>query len=376
MKKLGITLIGLLVLGGAPSWAAAPQPQETRPLARVETLKIQREAVVHKGFSENSTLEAMDQVVIYPRVSGRLTKMWVKQGDRVEVGTPLAEIDHREMDAQIAQAQAQIAVAQAQVAQAMAQLENARRELDRYRRLVKEGFSTQQQLDGKETIYKTNKAAVDLGQAQVRQYRANLERLKVDLSEYTLRASIPGTVVNDYSRTPGEIMNPQIPLVQLADTTRLKAVIQAPESNAKLIENGMAAFVTVGDEKVEGEVYRVRPFVDVSTRTTQVEVSVCNYSGALKPGMFARVFIVEKTLIDTVMVPSDSVRTEDGTSWVMVAQDGRALKKTVRLGAAQDGRVQILEGLSPGERLIVSGGRALQDGDAIEEAKEAASRSR
>ncbi len=367
MRKLKITLIGLLILGSAPAWGQSSPTQETRSTARVETVEIQTEPVIHKGFSENSTLEAIDQVTIYPRVDGRLVKMFVKQGDRVISGAPLAELDHREMDAQIAQAQAQIAVAQAQVAQAMAELENAQRERDRYRRLVKEGFSTQQQLDAKETAYRTTKAAVDLNQAQVRQYRANLERLKVDLSEYTLRASIPGTVVNDYSRTPGEMINAQTPLIQLADTTRLKAVIQAPESNAKLIENGMDAFVTVGEQRINGQVYRVRPFVDVSTRTTQVEVSVDNDSGTLKPGMFARVFIVEKTLRDAVMVPLDSVRTEEGSSWVMVARDGKASRRQVSTGVIHDGRIQIIEGISSGERLIVSGGRSLEDGDPIEE---------
>ena len=340
--------------------------QDSGPAARVEVVEISIEPQVYKGFSENSTLEAIDQVTIYPRISGRLMKMLVKQGDQVKSGQALAELDHREMDAQIAQAQAQIAVAQAQVAQATAELENAQRERDRYKRLVTEGFSTQQQLDSKETAYRTAKAAVDLNKAQVRQYQANLERLRVDLSEYTLRASIPGTIVNDYTRTPGEMITTQTPLAQIADTTRLKAVIQATEAHAKLIENGMAAIVTVGETRLKGQVYRVRPFVDVSTRTTQVEVAMDN-SIDLKPGMFARVFIVEKELKDAIMVPSDSIRTTENTSWILVSRDGRAQRVEIETGITSDGRVEVKRGLSPGDRVIVSGGRNLADQDLITE---------
>nr|WP_321500514.1 efflux RND transporter periplasmic adaptor subunit [uncultured Dethiosulfovibrio sp.] len=340
--------------------------QDPAPPARVEVIEIVTEPQVYKGFSENSTLEAIDQVTIYPRVSGRLMKMLVKQGDPVKSGQPLAELDHREMDAQISQAQAQIAVAQAQVAQAMAELENAQRERDRYKRLVTEGFSTQQQLDSKETVYRTAKAAVDLNRAQVRQYQANLKRLQVDLSEYTLKASIPGTVVNDYNRTPGEMITTQTALVQIADTTRLKAVVQATEAHAKLIENGMAAIVTVGNTRLNGQVYRVRPFVDVSTRTTQVEVAMDN-SVDLKPGMFARVFIVEKELKDAIMVPSESIRTLEDSSWVMVSKEGKAHKVEVVTGITADGRIEVIQGISPGDKVIVSGGRNLEDQDPVTE---------
>ncbi len=365
MNRLKL-LTAALALSLAVVPAAGFAQDQAKPAARVEVLEVKTEPQVYKGFSENSTLEAIDQVTIYPRISGRLMKMLVKQGDQVKSGQPLAELDHREMDAQVAQAQAQIAVAQAQVAQAMAELENAQRERDRYKRLVKEGFSTQQQLDAKETAYRTTKAAVDLNMAQVRQYQANLKRLQVDLSEYTLKASIPGTIVNDYNRTPGEMITTQTALAQIADTTKLKAVIQATESHAKLIENGMAATVTIGELNVKGQVYRVRPFVDVSTRTTQVEVAMDN-PGDLKPGMFARVFIVEKELKNAIMIPAESVQTDGQIHWVMVSKEGKAHRIEVKTGVVSDGRIEIVEGLSPGDRLIVSGGRNLNDQDPVSE---------
>lgn len=341
-------------------WGSTGAAQNT--VVTVQTVEITPK--VERGFSENSTLEAIDEVTIYPKVSGRLMKVFVKQGNSVSPGDPIAELDHRDVDAQISQAKAQIAVAQAQVAQAMAELENAKRERDRYLRLVKEGFSTQQQLDSKETVYRTAKAAVDLNRAQVRQHRANLEKLQVDLSEYTLKASIQGIVVNDYSRTPGEMITPQTPLAQIADISRLKAVIQAPESHARLIEQGMTAFVTVGEIKLEGKVSRIRPFVDPSTRTTQAEVAIENRKN-LKPGMFARVFIVEETMKNAVMIPMDAVISEEDSSFVFVVEDGKAVKRPVKLGPSVGRDIQIQEGLEQGERLVVLGGKNLSDGDQI-----------
>ncbi|EFC90688.1 efflux transporter, RND family, MFP subunit [Dethiosulfovibrio peptidovorans DSM 11002] len=355
MKIAVVIALAAMLLWGSTGFAQ-------NAVVTVQTVEITPK--VERGFSENGTLEAVDEVTLYPRVNGRLIKSFVKQGDSVSPGDPIAELDHRDVDAQISQAEAQIAVAQAQVAQAMAELENAKRERDRYLRLVKEGFSTQQQLDSKETDYRTAKAAVDLSRAQVRQNRANLERLQVDLSEYTLKASIQGIVVNDYARTPGEMISPQTPLARIADISRLKAVIQAPESHARLIEQGMKAFVTIGGTKLEGKVYRVSPFVDPSTRTTQVEVAVEN-DGDLKPGMFARVFIVEETMENTVMIPMDSVISEEGGSFVFVVEDGKARKKPVSLGRSVGRDVNVQDGLAEGDRLIVLGGKSLSDGDQI-----------
>ncbi|PIE55258.1 MAG: hypothetical protein CSA35_02155 [Dethiosulfovibrio peptidovorans] len=356
MNRFRPILLALLMFLTSSAWGQN---------ARVEVITVSIDPVVYRGFSENSTLEAVDEVTLNSVVTARLTAMLVKQGDQVTLGTPVAELDHRQVDARIAQAQAQIAVAQAQLAQTTAQLDNAKLERDRYRRLVQEGFSTQQQLDAKETAYRTAAAAVELNRAQVRQSRANLQALQVDLSEYTIKASIPGTVVNDYSRTPGEMITAQTPLVQIADTTRLKAVIQAPESQTSTIAMGMAAFVIVGDRKLTGHVYRIRPFVDPATRTTQVEVTVDD-PDPLKPGMFARVFIVQEALENAVMIPTASVRREEGADFVMVARDGKANRRSVQLGATVGDRVQILEGLAPGETLIVSGGRTLTDGEAVD----------
>lgn len=341
-----------------------------KPLARVTIMKVEPSPAAIKGISENSTLEAMKQVILYPRVSGRLTKTFVKQGDSIKTGDPLAELDHRDVDAQISQARAQIAVARAQVAQARAELENAKRERDRYRRLLKEGFSTQQQLDSKETSYSTRKAAVDLSIAQVRQYQANLDRLKVDLSEYTIRASIDGIVLNDYSRTPGEMMTPQTAVIEIANVKYLKAVIKAPEAHAEIIKKGMTAYITVAgkSKKFKGEVYRVRPFVDISTRTTQVEVAVDaqTTTGTLKPGMFARVLIVEKTLKNAIMMPDTSVLQKSGKDYVMIYSEGTAHKRPVKTGLRVNDKIEITDGITAGEMVIVSGGKNIADGDKVE----------
>jgi membrane fusion protein (multidrug efflux system) len=262
-------------------------------------------------------------------------------------------------------------VGNAQLAQAQAELENASMEQSRYERLFKEGYATQQQLDSKKTLYRTAKAQVDLAQAQLRQLRAELEALKVDLSEYTLKAPFDGVILEDYDLAPGNMITPSTPAARLADTDTLKAAIRAPESRVPRITPGMPAKLSVRgleNHTFEGSVRFISPFVDTSTRTTRVEVYVDNAATGhmLKPGMFAQVFFVEHRLENPLMVPADAVMGTNETFWVFTVREGKAFRQDVTPGIQQGENIQILEGLASGDLLIIRGGRNLQSGDEVQ----------
>ena len=114
---------------------------------------------------------------------------------------------------------------------------------------------------------------------------------------------------------------------------------------------------------VEGKVSLVRPYVDTQTRTVQVEVSVDN--GAigyrLKPGMFARVFLVEKSAENALVVPAEAVL--EGKAFIV--KDGKAVRVSVQAGLVLPDVVQVTGGLSSGDLVVVAGGSALKDGEAV-----------
>ncbi len=359
----GLLFLGIALLLGSPAAEGAP--------ARVEVLRIEPVPLVEQGFEESSTLEAKEEVILYAKVSGRLEELFKHKGEYVRRGEIIARLDHREKDAKIRSAQAQVLVGNAQLAQAQAELENASMEQSRYERLFKEGYATQQQLDSKKTLYRTARAQVDLAQAQLRQLRAELEALKVDLSEYTLKAPFDGVILEDYDLAPGNMITPSTPAVRLADTDTLKAAIRAPESRVSRITPGMPGKLSVRgleNHTFEGTVRFISPFVDTSTRTTRIEVYVDNAATGhvLKPGMFAQVFFVEHRLENALMVPADAVLEANGTFWVFTVREGKAFRQDVTPGIRHGENIQILEGLASGELLIIRGGRNLQSGDEVQ----------
>jgi len=359
----GLLFLGIALLLGSPAAEGTP--------ARVEILRVEPVPLVEQGFEESSTLEAKEEVVLYAKVSGRLEELFKHKGEYVRRGEIIARLDHREKDAKIRSAQAQVLVGNAQLAQAQAELENASMEQSRYERLFKEGYATQQQLDSKKTLYRTAKAQVDLAQAQLRQLRAELEALKVDLSEYTLKAPFDGVILEDYDLAPGNMITPSTPAARLADTDTLKAAIRAPESRVPRITPGMPAKLSVRgleNHTFEGSVRFISPFVDTSTRTTRVEVYVDNAATGhmLKPGMFAQVFFVEHRLENALMVPADAVMGTNETFWVFTVREGKAFRQDVTPGIQQGENIQILEGLASGDLLIIRGGRNLQSGDEVQ----------
>jgi len=338
---------------------------------RVEIMKTEILPMVEQGFEESSTLEAKEEVILYPKVSGRLEKLFKHKGEYVKRGEPIALLDHREKDAKIRSAQAQVLVGNAQLAQAQAELENASMEQSRYERLFKEGYATQQQLDSKKTLYRTAKAQVDLAQAQLRASRAEVEALRVDLSEYRLEAPFSGVILEDYDHAPGNMITPNTAVVRLADTDTLKATIQAPESRISRISVNMPARLSITGmkgESFEGTVRFISPFVDTATRTTRVEVYVDNAATGhlLKPGMFAQVFFVENRLEDALLIPAGAVTEEKGEFRVFTVREGKAFRQKVIPGIRKGEDLQILEGLTPGDLLIIRGGNNLKSGDEVQ----------
>jgi membrane fusion protein (multidrug efflux system) len=365
---LAVTVLLVAVTGMAFSRRSkaiqAPVPPSA---ARVEVVAAAVRPLLLQGFESNSTLEAPEDVTLTPKVAGRLLQVKVKTGQQVRKGQVLAVLDRRDQDAQVGALSAQVEVSRAGVAQARAELDSALRERDRYTRLLKEGYATKQELDSRETAYQSALAAYDRARASVSQAQANLQAQSVNRSEFTLVAPIDGVVLDDFSLTPGTLLSTATPVVRIANVDRVKAVLQVPEVQASAVAVGMKARITaesLAGEAVEGRVSVVRPYVDPSTRTVQVEVSVDNKALGyrLKPGMFARVFLVEKTAENALVVPADSI--VDGK--LFLVRDGKAVQASVRTGLILPDVVQVVSGVSSGDLVVVSGGSALKNGDPVQ----------
>ena len=344
-------------------------PSLLTPIVRTETLKADR--TLSSRIVQNMQVDAVERVELLPRVTGRLLALHVKQGDRVKKGQVVATLEHEQQDALILSTIAQAASARADTEKARAEMLNAKTDLDRYSRLVKEGFSTQQQYDAIQTEYTSAEASYRAALAKERQYEAEEKRVKSEKNDYIIRAPIDGIVLNDYSLTAGAMISPSSPILDIADPHMLKATLRVPELKIFSVAVGMPVtlrFDALPGESFGGSVTRIDQYVDPATRTSSVEIVLDNEKqagGRLRPGMFGQAAIVEKSFAGTLTVPEGALHASETGLYVYVVADGKAAQREVATGIQDGGRVQILGGLAEGDEVIIFGGNNLRDGEAV-----------
>ena len=344
-------------------------PSLLTPIVRTETLKADR--TLSSRIVQNMQVDAVERVELLPRVTGRLLALHVKQGDRVKKGQVVATLEHEQQDALILSTIAQAASARADTEKARAAMLNAKTDLDRYSRLVKEGFSTQQQYDAIQTEYTSAEASYRAALAKERQYEAEEKRVKSEKNDYIIRAPIDGIVLNDYSLTAGAMISPSSPILDIADPRMLKATLRVPELKIFSVAVGMPVtlrFDALPGESFGGSVTRIDQYVDPATRTSSVEIVLDNEKqagGRLRPGMFGQAAIVEKSFAGTLTVPEGALHASETGLYVYVVADGKAAQREVATGIQDGGRVQILGGLAEGDEVIIFGGNNLRDGEAV-----------
>ncbi len=190
----------------------------------------------------------------------------------------------------------------------------------------------------------------------------------VDYEELKVKAPISG-IVGQLSVDQGSQVAPQTPVALVADMDRVKVKVAVTERDLPHVRKRMASEVLVDafpDEVFNGLVESVDPMVDPMSRTAQVEILLANRGHRLKPGMLARVRLIQDKKEDVVVVNRDAIVGITGDQYVLVVEGGRASRRDVRLGITEGMRVEVIDGLSAGDTLIVVGQRVAGDGQPVE----------
>ena len=355
--------------GSGPAQGNSPAQTEA-PAAYVRVEVVTNDKIVRDSTVQNMSIEAVDRVQLVSRVTGRLETLHVKTGDVVTRGQLIATLEHQQQNALIVSTEAQVASARADAERARAEMSNAETNLDRYRRLLDEGFSTQQQFDSMATAFASSRAGYNAALARERQAAAELERVRSARQDYIINSPLDGTVLSDYSLTSGTMISPNSPIVDIADLSKLKASLRIPEIKIFAIQPGMDVilrFDALPDEEFLGQVTRVDPFVDPSTRTSSVEIELDNEAtgNRLRPGMFGQAAIVESEFRNAILVTASAVQQVADESFVFLESDGTARMQSVTTGIRQGNYLHVIEGLTSGDTIIVFGGANLNDGDRV-----------
>ena len=317
-----------------PTAAVAADPSAAAlDVVEVETAPVRRGSIVLR-ISAPGTIEARRESHIGVEVQGRIERVHVDEGDRVEAGAALFEIDAEPYQMALRQAQAALDHARAE----RVQVES---DLARVRELQKQNIVAPQQREKLET-------AVSVARAGEQQAAELLALAKHKLERTVVRAPYAASVV---ARLADEgttaLVQPQTIVLVLQESGELEAKATIPESKLAMVRLGDPALIHVEGlaAPIQTEISAVGDAIDPATRTYAVRMRVPNPEHTLKAGLFAEIEILPQAKRDVLVVPRSAVRSEEGHSQVFTVRDGVASAVPVKIGVVAEDRVEVLEGL-------------------------------
>ena len=383
-------LLAAIVLAACDGDAAS-RAEEKSPGKAPRAVRVvpAAEAPLPDLVEVTGTLAAQDEVVLGTKVAGRLAEVAVDLGSRVRQGQMLARLAPADFVLRVRQAEAALEPARARlglaagdaadaidpertavVKQAVLTEASARRA--RAQALFREQLLPQADLDAAEASYQVAESQYQDARDEalnrhgvVDQRRSELDLARQQLVDSVLVAPFAGAVSERHA-TAGEFVAAGQPVVTLVRTHPLRLRLAVPERAAGRVRAGQEVRVAVeGDPRAyRGRVARVGPAIDATDRTLKVEAEVPNDDGALRAGSFVAAQIVTAADRPVLLVPASALVTFAGIEKVLTVEEGKAVEKRVRTGRRAGDRVEVLEGLSAGELVVVSPGN-LVDGQAV-----------
>jgi RND family efflux transporter MFP subunit len=307
-------------------------------------------------------------VDVVPRVAGRLENVNVKMGDRVTKGQLVAKMEDRAVREQVNQVEANLEVNNATVVARENDVRVAQSNLERAKASDARGLISKQTLEDAESRYSAALSQVTMAKAQVVSTRARLDELKITLSDTSVLSPVNG-FVGRRNLDPGAFAGGQTVILSVVDLGTVRMIANLVEKDFRRVQRGAHAIVEVDafpGENFTGEVSRVAPVFDPATRTATMEIEVPNPGFRLKPGMYARVRLMADRKADALTVPRAAIVDIDSKRGVFVNDENNVARfREVKTGLADVERIEVLEGLAEGTRVVTTGALALRDGDRI-----------
>jgi len=308
------------------------------------------ERPLDRSVIASGPVSAWEEMQLGVELSGqRVTALKVEVGDRVKKGQVLLELDHRLLDSDLRQAQAALDEADAGVQLAQVNLQRGQ-------------ALAHDQLISASALDELHAARVQ-AQARAATARAQYDGVKLRRDFAELRAPDDG-IISKRIVQPGQVVAAGSELLRLIRRGRLEWRAEFPEADLARVRPGMAVSLVAGSGPVTGRVRAVSPGVDASTRTGTIYVDLPE-PGALQPGTFVEGHVVIGRS-SALMVPSAAVLQRDGYSVVFTVDDRHvAHRLRVRIGASDDGQIEIVSGLTAGTAVVARGAGFLSDGDRV-----------
>jgi multidrug efflux pump subunit AcrA (membrane-fusion protein) len=330
-------------------------------------------------YEAPGTVRARTAAVISSRLMGYIRETRVQPGDRVAAGQLLVTIDSRDLDATVRQAQAAEAEARSAIAEAdngiaaaRAQLALAQATFKRMEILHKQTSISDQEFDETQARLRTAQATFDIAESKRTQINAKIVQAKQAVESaaiaqtFTRILSPFAGIVTEKPAQQGQLATPGMPLLTVEQTGGYRLEAPVEESLLGTIRVGQKVKVIFDayGQTLDARVDEVVPAIDAQSRAFLVKASL-PLATNLRSGLFGRL-LIERRLRQSLVVPADAISQHGDLQSVFVAEDGVARTRMVAIGNKREGKVEILSGLAPGERIVRPRPANLSDGMKVE----------
>src|SRR5215217_3444669 len=414
--KLKLVLVMLLLvvagafLASCRGSKANVRKDETAANAEPVAVEVTTAAAIKRDlprfFEATGSLAGDQQTDVAPQTAGKVVAVGVDIGSYVRRGQMLVRLDDAELKLRVDQAAAQVEQAKAAVRQAEEKiglrpgqafdpnrvaevaaagvaLDLAEKNLRRAEKLIESGDVSRQfydeqrarrdqlkeQYDVALAQARQNYAGVDVARTNVANAESQLALARKSLSYAIIPAPIDG-IVSERTADLGEYVSPQQKVATIVRINPLRMRIDIPEQAIPEVRVGQSVSITTSawpDKNFAGRVARIAPNVSATSRTMIVEAEIDNSSGALKPGQFATVRILQERAEPAVLIPTRAVIKEAGVSRVFVIKNGHAEQRLVQTGQTESDLVEVRTGVAADEQVATSNLEQLSDGIAVKQ---------
>lgn len=315
--------------------AATPPPP-----VNVTVLPVTPEPKLADTFELPAVIEPNQVVAVAAEVAGRIEWIGPRKGSPVQAGDLLMRLNTDLLQAEFERSQAQA--------------KNAQTEFERQQGLVRGGAAPSRELDQAAT-------QLAVSQADLQEVRARLQRTQIHAPA--------GGILNNLPVEQGEYVQAGAPVAQIVQTDIVKVAVHVPERDVAFFSQGQSVEILAAvkgcQQSFHGAITFISSVADDRTRSTRMEIRLPNPDGALRSGQIVRARLTRRIMENAVLIPLLAViPMEDGYA-VYVVTESKAQRRMVQPGIIRGDRVQVVQGLQPGDQLIVAGHRFVAPGQTV-----------
>jgi membrane fusion protein (multidrug efflux system) len=335
MKELWLSLLFAVVCCGSGCGKAGPSAaagaRSAAPMMQVVAVEARSEPVI-EGLSLVGSVTANEQVELKSEMDGIVEKIHFVEGQQVEQGQSLVQLEEEKLALAVSEAEANYQLSQATH--------------ERSQQLLKDHLISQQEYDQAAATFAFNRATLDLRRRQLKEAR--------------IVAPFKG-IVGARNVSPGQVISKNTTLTWVVNFDPVKVEFSVPERflgqlrTGQEIEIGVASYPS---KRFAGKVYFVAPYVDMATRTALVKAEIPNADLKLKPGMFANLDLTLQLRQNATVIPESALNRvlENNQANIFIVDSNQTAQlRPIEVGVRLAGRVEVLKGIAPGEKVIVEG---------------------